>query len=212
VPLAGQALDAAAVVPGRRGAARGPARGLARGSGRRAEQIAAATLGAGRRRREHVAGRTAAEQRLPGSRGSARAIGTVATGRRHDTGREEVTAHRTAADAHLLGDERGELRNRGELHPVGETLLPGVGVPLDLAALDLGAHVGVRDGADLLAVDHQVPAAVTGGGGGRLRAARFAAAHHDDVAALFAADFEDLAPNLVVGNRVLGPARVTNDL
>ena len=39
-----------------------------------------------------------------------------------------------------------------------------------------------------------------------------AAAHHDDVAALLAADLEDLAPNLVVGNRVFGPARITNDL
>src|SRR5580693_608771 len=37
-------------------------------------------------------------------------------------------------------------------------------------------------------------------------------ADHDDVAALLAPNLEDLAANLFVGDRILGPARVTNDL
>ncbi len=49
VPLAGQALDPTAVMPGRRGAGRRPARALARRRGRRPEQIAAARA-RGRRR------------------------------------------------------------------------------------------------------------------------------------------------------------------
>src|SRR5262249_31986749 len=66
-----------------------------------------------------------------------------------------------------------------------------------------------------IAAHHQVPSAVAGRGRGCRRAGRRAivgAAHHDDVAALLAADLEHLPANLVVGDRVLGRAGITDDL
>src|SRR5262249_2870729 len=84
-------------------------------------------------------------------------------------------------------------------------------VAADLAALETGANIGLRDRADLLALHDDVPTAVGRRRGG-CRFLGLTAAHHDDVAALLAADLEDLSPNLVVGYRVVGPARITDDL
>ena len=215
MPLASQALHPAAVMARRRCARGGPTRLIGRRRCRsRSKQIAAAAASGRGRRGEDVIGATAAatEQRSPRARGAARAIGSVGGRANRDTGGGKQLSSGDGNAPDILGHQRRELRDRGELHPVGEPLLPGVGVPLDLATFDLGADVRVADGADLLAIDHQVPAAVSRGRGRRLGAAGLSAAHHDDVAALLAADLEDLAPNLFVGNRVLGPARVTNDL
>src|SRR5678816_4326767 len=102
------------------------------------------------------------------------------------------------ADGTALGrHEVGELGNRGQLQPVGEAFLPDVRVGPDLAALDARANVGLRNRTDLLALDNDVPSALGSRRGGRSSRLLlpFAAAHHDDVAALLAADLEDLSSN-----------------
>src|SRR5450755_2328948 len=99
---------------------------------RRREQIAAAPA---RRSAEDVAAasRTGAEKRAAGARWTARAVGAV--GGRRRASREEIATGRRRADV-VAGDQASELGDRRELHPVGEPFLPGVGVPLDVAALD----------------------------------------------------------------------------
>ena len=66
-----------------------------------------------------------------------------------------------------------ELGDRRQLQPVGETFFPDVRVAANLAALDARADVGFGDRTDLLALDHDVPAAVGSRcGGGRPRPLR----------------------------------------
>src|SRR5262249_28402942 len=120
-------------------------------------------------------------------------------------------------------DERGEHVDLGERLPVGEALAPHEGVGVDLAAAEAPLHLGDRDRTDLLLIDDDVPdrlvaalGATVGAVvvdarlllieagrrrllGARGRRARARAADHDDVAALLAADLEDLAFDLVVG-------------
>src|SRR5262249_32556397 len=110
------------------------------------------------------------------------------------------------------------------------------GVGVDLAAAEAPLHLGDRDRTDLLLIDDDVPdrlvaalGATVGAVvvdarlllieagrrrllGARRRPPRARAADHDDVAALLAADLEDLAFDLVVGNRVLRRAGVADDL
>src|SRR5207245_10228873 len=129
--------------------------------------------------------------------------------------------------------ERHELIDLRERLPVGEALAPDEGVGVDLAGGEATLHLGRGHRTDLLLIDHDVPdrlvatRAVAGavgavvvdarlllveaggrdvaelGGAATGGRARARAADDDDVAALLAADLEDLAFDLVVGNRVL---------
>ena len=219
--LAGQVLDAAAVVAGWRTSPppplprRRPSRLARRADERVAEPKRSPPTGAARAGAANTSSPRAAvaEQRTARARTTAPRFGRVPL---VGCGAARVarTSPPTATARFRTRDERRELGHRGDLHPVGEALFPDVGVALDLAALDAAAHVGVGDRTDLLTFDDDVPAASFGRGAAPplLRPRSFAATHHNDMAALLAADLEDLASNLVVGNRVLGPARITNDL
>src|SRR5262249_16268990 len=122
-----------------------------------------------------------------------------------------------------------DLRER---QPVGEPLTPRERLAVDLACGELVLDLGDAQRTDLVLVDHQVPHGLVAGR--RAAAAVVAvvvdarlflflrpgrgfrgtstAANDDDVAALLAADLEDLALYLVIGDGVLGLASVADDL
>ena len=99
---------------------------------------------------------------------------------------------------------------------------------VDLAGLEPLLDLADGQRADLLLIDHQVPDRLVAAAavlavvidarvlGVELRRRRLlgarGAADHDDVAALLAADLEDLAFDLVIGNRVLRGTGVADDL
>ena len=150
----------------------------------------------------------------------------------------EHRGHRGRAAATTTVDRRGRAAGRdvrregidlGQREPVREALAPRIGLTIDLAGREPLLDLGGRHRADLILIDHDVPdalvaAATTTGLGTvvidagvlllrrRSLGCTSTAANDDDVAALLTADLEDLALDLVVGDRVLGLASVTYDL
>ena len=215
---------------GRRGA--GLARRARLGRGLLPEQIAAGLiLLLGRVGGEDVAGIALAGRR--------RARLLVVAGPEH-RGHGVGAARRLGGRGAAAGDQVGELRHLGQGLPVGEALAPDVRLAVDLAGREPRLDVGHGQRADLLLIDDDVPGRLVGWGAAALVAAvvvdpglllieaaagrgrrgrrrrgllgAAGAADDDDVAALLAADLEDLALDLLVGNRVLRRAGVTDDL
>ena len=219
--LPGQVLDAAAVVPRRHCGDAPPPRATC--DGQRDSLVEARSPSRRDRRRRRAAPPPAAaktsalarvaEQRTVRARARAAASWAArAVGRLRPLGREHIADARPSRSPTARGRRTRERRRASASR---RSLLSRCRCRRESRRARRGREPRPRDRTDLLAVDDHVPAAFSAAAAGAAAAPRrcvSSAADHNDVAALLAADLEDLSPNLVVGNRVFGPARITNDL
>ena len=169
-------------------------------------------------------------------------VGLVLPRRREQVGRVGATGRALVARGRRCSarTEVAEIIDRAQPQPIAKTLAPRVGLDVALAGGKLGAHFLRGQRTDLLAVHDQVPHRVARAARGRCaavgdrrgglvaprktigavgralcllrRAGTIVATHDDDVAALLATDLEDLAPDLLVRDRVFRRAVIANDL
>ena len=202
-------------------------RGRRARTGLRAEQIATAVIFV------RAAARRRARRCEQIARIVARGPAGVVARAEHRADRGCTTAAVAGRGGRPRGDKRGERFDLRQRQPVAEAFTPRERLAVDLTSGEPLLDLGDGHRADLILIDYEMPDGIVSRRGlittaafvavvidarvllflrGDLRLLGGTAANDDDVAALLTADLEDLALDLVVGNRVLGLAGITDDL